>query len=519
MRNLRSTLYLLIASGIASLPAPARSETTADARDARIEALEQKLLILERKLEIADEEALKKKPDTPVVTASNKGFSLSSPDQAFVLKLRGYLQSDSRWFLNDEDQDINNGDNADTNAFLLRRARPIIEGTVFKNFDYRFMFDLSRSGDLLEDGYVNFKYFPAAQIQAGKFKPPVGLERLQSGSELAFVERGLPTNLIPNRDFGVQLQGALFDNTVNYAVGVFNGVPDGQRGSLTDSDDNKDFAGRLFLQPFRNEFNPLQGLGIGVAGTYGAQEGNYVHAPSSSSGPDNRLVRFTGLPDYVTGAQSRFFRYRAGSAQPVSTTDGISVQPALLARQTTVADGTRYRIAPQAYWYWNRFGLLAEWVRSSQEVAFNTQSASERRGTIDNEAWQIVGSVVLTGEDASFKSVTPKHPFDPLSGAYGAFELVARYGELDIDDEAFEGTPGSSGDTFSRQQQAADWAHEWTVGLNWYLTRNFKLNLDYTQTRFQWGSGSDRLDSSGQLSGLEDRDTERAILNRASISF
>ena len=346
---------LLAAGALVTLSSPAVAESAAQAEE-RIRALEQRIQqleqalnqkpqpvpaveqvqqdvrVLQRRLDIADEEAARKKPETAVVTASNKGFSLSSPDQAFLLKLRGYLQSDSRWFLGDDDENVNNGDNGDTNAFLLRRARPIIEGTVFRNFDFRFMFDLARSGDILEDGYVNFKYFPGAQLQVGKFKPPVGLERLQSGAEQTFVERGLPTNLVPNRDFGIQLSGDLLSGTLNYAVGVFNGVPDGQRGSLTDSDDNKDFAGRLFLQPFRNNFNPLQGLGIGIAGTYGSQDGSYVHAPSSSSGPDNRLVRSTGLADYVSAGQARIFRYRASSSQPVSTADGISVQPALLAR-------------------------------------------------------------------------------------------------------------------------------------------------------------------------------------------
>jgi hypothetical protein len=60
----------------------------------------------------------------------------------------------------------------------------------------------------------------------------VGLERLQSGSELLFVERGLPTNLVPNRDVGAQLFGDLFDGTISYALGAFNGVPDLGNGDL-----------------------------------------------------------------------------------------------------------------------------------------------------------------------------------------------------------------------------------------------------------------------------------------------
>ena len=44
---------------------------------------------------------------------------------------------------------------------------------------------------------------------------------------------------------------------------------------------------------------------------------------------------------------------------------------------------------------------------------------------------------MLTGEDASFRGVVkPDVPF-ALDGGWGAFEVTARYGELDVDDAAF----------------------------------------------------------------------------------
>jgi phosphate-selective porin OprO/OprP len=119
-------------------------------------------------------------------------------------------------------------------TFLLRRVRPIIEGSVWKDFEYRLMLDFasgitSATGNnaFLQDGYVNFHHWDEAQLQVGKFKEPVGLERLQSGANLLFVERGLPTQLAPNRDVGVQLHGKLWGNTLAYQIGYFNGVEDG----------------------------------------------------------------------------------------------------------------------------------------------------------------------------------------------------------------------------------------------------------------------------------------------------
>jgi hypothetical protein len=81
-------------------------------------------------------------------------------------------------------------------------------------------------------------------------KEPVGLERLQSGANLLFIERGLPTQLVPNRDVGVQLHGKVWGNTLAYQVGYFNGVEDGGSGDIEVTDDGKDPAARLFVHPF-----------------------------------------------------------------------------------------------------------------------------------------------------------------------------------------------------------------------------------------------------------------------------
>src|SRR3546814_9124917 len=89
-----------------------------------------------------------------------------------------------------------------------------------------------------------------------------------------FNERGLPNELGPNRDYGVQLGGSLFDDTLDYAVGVFNGAPDGRDGKQQpESDNRKEIAARLFAEPFKNSPGFFQGLGFGVGGSYGDKDG------------------------------------------------------------------------------------------------------------------------------------------------------------------------------------------------------------------------------------------------------
>src|SRR5262249_2650492 len=152
------------------------------------------------------------------------------------------------------------------------------------------------------------------QLQLGKFKSPVGLEQLQADANLLFNERSLATGLVPNRDLGAEIHGDLFDGCVSYAVGIFNGVGDARNSNNADFADDKEFAGRLFLQPLkRSGFAGFQGLGFGVGGSYG------------NSSTANVLPATTGgtSPGYVTDGQQQFFAYRS----------------------TVVAAGARWRIS------------------------------------------------------------------------------------------------------------------------------------------------------------------------------
>ena len=74
-------------------PCGARADELSDLRD-RLEAQEQKIRVLERKLELNDEAAKAAVPTTPIVRASpQQGFRIQSADGANVARLRGYCIS------------------------------------------------------------------------------------------------------------------------------------------------------------------------------------------------------------------------------------------------------------------------------------------------------------------------------------------------------------------------------------------------------------------------------------------
>ncbi|MBI2061684.1 MAG: porin [Nitrospirae bacterium] len=442
-----------LGSAIMGFAPPARSEEQSPkaTTEERIEVLDQRLRIVERKQENEKEAAAEAAKKAGLVGAGSDGFFLKAPDGSYQFKLRGYIQSDARLFFGDEDK-------SDVNTFVLRRVRPSFEGTVSKWFDFRFLPDWGNGQAAVQEAYLDIGYWPWAKLRAGKFKAPFDLERLQSGTDIVFVERGFPTSIGPNRDIGLQLSGDLSGGAASYALGVFNGVVDGGSGD-GDNHDAKDLVGRVFAHPFRNtSVWAAQGLGLGAAVTYGNQQGK--------SGSAN-------LPTYKTPGQATFFSY------------GSEV----------LAGGTRSRLEPQAYYYWRSLSLATEYARSSQEV-----KKAETHVTLKNDAFQAAATLFLTGEDAGFKAPKIKRPFDPPGGGWGALELAARYHFLRVDQAAFP--------DFADPAKSARSAIALAGGLNWHLNKNIKLVFDYEQTRFT-GGAKDR----------KDRESEKVVLNRFQVAF
>ena len=378
------------------------------------------------------------------ISAGKGGFLLTSPDGDFILKLRGYVQEDGRFFVSDKPTGA-------VDTFLLRRARPILEGTLYKYFDFRIMPDFGNGQATIFDAYLDAKFSTAFKVRFGKAKPPVGLERLQSATDIEFVERSLANDLVPNRDLGIQVFGDLANAKINYTAGVMNGVVDGGNTDV-DSGQSKDFVGRVFVKP-------ANGLGLGIGFTSGNQDG-------SLTSPN--------LPTYKTSGQLTFFKYRLTT----------------LIDTTTVANGRRYRYSPQFYYYHGPLGLFGEYVFSSQDVQNGLATAK-----INNKAWNLYATYVLTGENASYKAVDPKNPFDPSKGHFGALEVAFRVDQLDVDNDAFP--------IFADPLAVATKAKNWTAGLNWYLNRNVKFVFDYDRTTFEGGNLS----------------TENLLLTRFQVAF
>lgn len=460
-----------------------------EAAEAASEAANGEIKVLKRLRELDAEDAAAKAKATPVVEAGASSLQFRSADKAWSIRFRGLVRTAATWDLNDETHKT-------TDRFQSHTVRFGAEGTLAKKLGYRVLADFSKGAVALQDGYSDINLAPWAQVRIGKFQVPLGWERYQSPSDLPFYDRAFPSSIAPNRDIGFQVSGEVLGGKLQYALAGVNGGADGSNIN-DDVNDDKDGYARLWAAPAKGSGNPwLEGLGIGVGGSYGYHD----NVPTN----------------YRTAGGQTFFTWTAGDS----------------------AKGAGYRIAPQASWTAGPYWVWGEWIRSVEEVRVSGTAAvttdSVGKGTTNKgvvyrytskaatfpgpttevgvNAWQFGVSWVVTGEDASEKSVKPRHAFDGSeNGGLGALEISARISGLTVDDEAFP--------TFADTLKSAESALSWAVAANWHLVKGTRLQVAYERTTFEGGAETLAIVNNKSVKQVRDRKPEGQLSVVASTSF
>lgn len=398
----------------------------------------------------------------------HNGFFLMSSNGDFFLRLPVLFQADYRSFPGGQ-----NGTDpgVQPNTFILQRVRTMAHVRVWRYFHALITPDFgngmlnqntlqSQSVVQIPDGFAEWDYFSAFRVRVGKFKSPIGLEMLQGVQNLSFMERSLTRNLLPNRDIGAMAWGVLQHGALEYQVGVFNGAPNANFYQDTKaSSSSKTVEARVFTRPFiDHSLEWLRGLGAGVGMSTGSVD--------NISGQENM--------------QTETFSYTFFSYNP-------QVQ----------GDGNRFRIAPQAAWYYKRVGLLGEYVQSTQHLKNGT--GPDVRTT--HEAWTAQMSFLLTEDTATYGHIEPRQPFNWSKKQWGAWELAARYAQLNIDPDSF--THNLADPTVSALR-----AKSTTVGLNWYLNSNLRITGNFVYTGFTGASPAYRA-----------ANHETGLMFRAQLTF
>jgi phosphate-selective porin len=319
---------------------------------------------------------------------------------------------------------------ADDAFFDFDHRRVGVEGRLFGDVGFEVERELHDDDRPWRDVFVEFRKWRALRVRGGRFKMPLGRERLTSIAELPFVYRSLPTlALTPARETGAQVGGRFSASRTSYAAGVFRHDGDVSRGG-TEAPASVTFAGRLTVAPLlwaRSE--ALRDVEAGVAVAAGS-------VPEGQNG-----LRARGL-------------------------DGFEI----LAPH--YVNGTRLRFSAEGAWDHGPFNVQGEYLAARDERSGQGLQGEDLPDVVGRGAY-VSGSWVVVG--ALRQNRWPRRGLN--DGAPGAIQLAARAEWLgfssagSIDGAAFRNPRAE--EIFENDVRAL------TFGVNWYPVRfvRFQFNL------------------------------------------
>ena len=244
-----------------------RLESMARANQARIELLQARFEENEASLARADrvketreivdeilaEGDFRETHSPPVLQAGyDKGFYIKSTDEAFLLKISGYVrarwtgqnrQTDDRRTQGRQKQD-------DINGFEIEDLRLIFRGYIHSP---RLSYQIVGSSDTdavngwtTHSAWMSYKFSDEMSLAAGLGKVSFGRQELVSKTALQFVDRSVANELFNlERSIGVVLHGTLAKR-LSYAMVVSNGIDNpNDSPSLDQLDTNFAYTARL----------------------------------------------------------------------------------------------------------------------------------------------------------------------------------------------------------------------------------------------------------------------------------
>lgn len=371
---------------------------------------------------------LEKKADPEAKVSLKDGIKIKSQDGAFQAQIGAYAQLDSG-FYSDDPSDF-------SDATQLRRARLSVAGTVYQDWDYKVEADFAGTTQdtgttnevTITDAYLRYTGFKPLSFTAGNFKVPFSLEAVSSAKYITFMERGLPFAFLNLRLLGGMV-AASGDNWTTSLGGFGDSVT-----SENSDDEGKSVAARITYAPF---FQSDRVLHLGASGAWRQPSQN-------ATAPFNRRVRFRSKPE----------------SNPINDPDtgGRLVDTGTIPGD--VQDLSLF--GAELAGVYGPFSIQGEYIRT--EVDRNVDDSLVFDGYYGYASW------FLTGESRNYKAnkgifdiLVPNNPFSLASGGLGAWELAARYSEIDLNDDAVSG---------GRERNI-------TAGLNWYPNSYIRFMANY----------------------------------------
>jgi phosphate-selective porin OprO/OprP len=298
-------------------------------------------------------------------------------------------------------------------------------------------FEIERKDSFtLFDYRLDIPVFDNMFLSVGKQKEPISMERIMSMVQLPMQERSSAADaFLPSRNLGVVLSGTAMNRKMTWAGGIFNNFIDSDESI---GDTATQLIGRATWLPFvSDDESNIVHLGAGFRQSNAKQGVNYLTEPEINKSP-------------------------------------IFVDTELI----NASDSMQLNL--EATWRKGPYWLAAEYV--STDVDTPTQ------GNLSFDGYHITGSWIVSGEMRSYNRTSGILGPAPIAksvyqGGWGAWEVSARYSTIDLTDGLIDGGEMDI----------------WSVGLNWWLSPIFNVNMNY---RF---IDNERDGFSGESSGFVTR--------------
>ena len=392
------------------------------------------------------------KQDEPVWSFASGRPMVQSPDGRFSLGLRGLGQFDTAYY----DQSDSASRLAAANGGALssgsnfRRAQLGIQGKLFGDWSYLFNYDFGGSSGNEQQGrvqavYAQYDGLAPFALRIGAYPPPAGLEDGTASGDTIFLERNAPSEVARSLAGGDGRDAitALYAGEKLFAALSLTG------GKVADSStyagEQRAVLGRVSDMVYSdNDWRLLLGA-----------NGTYVFTPpfTNTVGPSaTHTITLSTWPELtVDDTGSKLVSTGAINADHV--------------RQWGVEGAAQWR------------SLYAQ----AGYFGYGIDRAGTGLSNPDFDGWYLQGTWVLTGErrgysaaNGAFTSPKPSIPFSLSGGGWGAWELAARYSDLDLNyNEGHAGAAMPADGVRGGEQKI------WTAGINWYPNSLIRFALDY----------------------------------------
>ncbi|MBQ2543466.1 MAG: hypothetical protein II556_00780 [Bacteroidales bacterium] len=344
------------------------------------------------------------------------------------------------------------------NGISIRRARFAIKAQVDKNWYGEFDMDLANGLVELKDAIVRYTGIPNLELQAGNFKENFSIQRNSSSRYLMFMERPMVCSaLAPSRHLGIN---AKYDNPwIWLSAGFFGQEGAGSEEWTNVADNNKDFGRGI---SFKNN--------TGYAATVKA-----VFRPLCKL--DNASLHIGAAYSYRTTlasmATGEWGTYRASARNSTS----INRKKYLDTNNLKGYDHNNLWTAELAG-HWGGFRFEGAYIGDNVLLKDSSDPASIT--AINLGGWYVQAGYLLFGGKQRYDSKGAKYTRAERGQKWGDLELCARYEFCDLNAPAQNVFGGS--------------AEAYTVGLNWWVTNNVRMQLNYQyNNNDRYANGKNKL--------------------------